>query len=307
MKQLLDRIKAAGYRVNKQDVADLANYFKSNPHTGAASQALQDLGVVKADMASTILGLVEQNAILDFSTYKRQTTYVPTPNQTVVSNVHRHGRIIGVSSSSKHLTMGMNIIDSNVVNTASNTVGEPRIFNVTDYNGGFYQDCGTINWIGQKVLNFNQFVDGSIGSLIYQPVYQAVVALIDRIKAEQKFLKSLKTKAAVTTPVSIPDDVVAPVAEESAKEQVTEFTMEVDIELSEETYTSSDVSFDSHYQSERTLSFIKRMIDLSYSMVTPKPISGQWAPTTNKRIKKPVEELTIDGTLFKKCKRTVTK
>jgi len=198
MKNILDRkqdIIPIAKEISKMWVADLYNR-KPAP-------ALYD-GVFQGtdlDLSTFLQAIVERGAIINIDQYQHMRGTTGTEDQYVVSKENRHGKAIGLTCNQSVFNFGLNIIDTNVMQ--SDKVGSYRTFNLTKPTGDWYQGCGKFEfmpdakendflnnrklWTNNTVI-FKNFVHPSRYLSIYGVNYFTTKAALKRINDEILFL-----------------------------------------------------------------------------------------------------------------------
>jgi len=193
MRELLERIKSEGYKVQDSDLEIIINFFKANNAESLSSPALRAIGANDIDTASYLLDAVVKRDTIIVSDYRAQGTGTSDPSRIVTSKQGRHGQLTEVSSNSKNGKFGVNFKDMNVMQKKEDgkiDIGQATIMNCTNEHGDFYNGIKTINNVSDgKVVEFGFPIHPKLAEYLYRLEYQVVVAMFQRCKEEEKHLR----------------------------------------------------------------------------------------------------------------------
>ncbi len=207
------------------------------------------------DMAAFLFSLVDRNAVICLPEYKNMRRTRVKENQVLTSKENRHGKIIGVYSNKNTFSFGVRIIDMNVIgkyNSGTDYVGDYRNFNLTNYDGEWYDGWRFLNFIPSEQENnflsefkqwyplynnkivFKNFIHPNRWTSIYGQYYFITKMLIERLSEEsrnynQQIDRMLKN--GIKLPLSDKEDKSLKQEKigEERKEKVLAFNCEIDI------------------------------------------------------------------------------
>lgn len=157
------------------------------------------------DLATFLYALMDRGAVINLPIYESSTPTSLKEGQHVLSKENRHGKIIGVVSNQETFNFSVKIIDQNIIGTDS--TGFPRNFNLTDFNGNWYDGWKKINFIpstdenkfltenklwGNNTVTFNNFVTPEKWISMFGQYYFITKCTIDRLKEEISYLRKVK-------------------------------------------------------------------------------------------------------------------
>lgn len=161
---------------------------------------VDDEGETAMDFTSFMMVLLLSDAVINLPTYKRRRVATVNPDEIVVSAQNRHGRVLGLTSNQNVWSMGVNIMDANVM-TAS-TVGASRTFLFQDLTGEWYDEWSGIDFrtdnFPEKLrtaftaneIKFTEMVSRNRGAGLYSRRFMLAKAAITRLQDRDRFLKA---------------------------------------------------------------------------------------------------------------------
>lgn len=186
---------------------DVLDWWRLDLFSRKPAPALLDNGKFQGtdlDLSTFMMTLADRGAVINLPKYKSMRGTTLKEGQTLSSKDNRHGKIIGLTANQKVFTFGIRIIDANIMTT--DTVGEPRNFNLVDIDGEWYPGWENITFMpntnendfikefqieyGNKIT-FSNFVSQSRKNSIFGAPYFITKVLIDRLTEEVKYLKAV--------------------------------------------------------------------------------------------------------------------
>lgn len=156
------------------------------------------------DLACFLYALIDREAVINIPEYKSFRKTSVKEGEIVLSKENRHGKLITVISNKDTWTFSINVFDMNVMSESG--VGAFRNFSITDMDGGWYSGWKTIQFLpsaaenkfiqetgimsGPNKIKFNNFIHPNRWTSFFGHYYVITKALIDRLKDEEKHIKS---------------------------------------------------------------------------------------------------------------------
>ena len=207
LKKMLEntQIKALLNRMNKINFYDLIKKVTPDPLSRNPTTVCDENGDYAGttlDLQSAIYLLLQEGSNINIPYYESMRGTVLKAGEDVVSKDNRHGKVIGISCSKDLWSFGLKIIDVNVMKAT--TSGEPRIFNVINIDGEWYEGWKKIEFIPTEKaddfftklatdnkITFNKFVNEQRRFNIYSLQYFMMKIAIARLNDEATYLSGL--------------------------------------------------------------------------------------------------------------------
>lgn len=185
-------------------INEVLNFWKFDLYSRKPGPAYID--GTDLDMVAFLYSLIDREAIINIPEYKSMRANKVKKGQFLTSNENRHGKLIGVFGNQNTFSFGLRIIDLNVVGQREGEeyVGDYRNFNVTNFDGKWYDGWKTIQFmpsasenkfltendqwdpLKDSTITFKNFVHPNRWTSYYGQYYFLTKMLINRITEQSK-------------------------------------------------------------------------------------------------------------------------
>ncbi len=217
MKLIVDKTKDMDEIIN--EIISWWNYdlFKRKPGPAYTNDGL--FQGTDLDLACFLYALVDRNAVINIPKYKGLRNTTIKENQILTSSDNRHGQLLGINANKETFLFSIRIKDMNVI--TSESVGDYRNFTLTDFDGEWYKEWNSIQFMpnakennfitennlysNQNQIIFKNFISPNRWISLYGQPYFITKALIQRLEEEAQNL-NLQIKNMIQNGIKYPQE-----------------------------------------------------------------------------------------------------